>query len=286
MLALDGALSKLATLDPRAAQVVELRFFGGLEENQVAEVLGVSAITVKRDWKAARAWLAGHEPLITTEVWDRVQRILDERKEHQTKGVRREFPFTGLISCGHCGLRLVAELKKGRYVYYHCTGHRGKCPEPYTRQESLVNEFAGTLGELVVPQEVLDWLAQEVTNTDQTQQAARATTIKRCEAELARLQHRLDTLYEDRLDGRIPKTVYDEKSRTISEQIAEVERKLTAARSAELPPLTTALDILRLTSNACHAFRAQPEPEQRKLLTMMLKEAQWKENLTVPQRDV
>jgi RNA polymerase sigma factor (TIGR02999 family) len=59
MLALDAALSKLATLDPRAAQVVELRFFGGFEENQVAEVLGVSAITVKRDWKAARAWLAG-----------------------------------------------------------------------------------------------------------------------------------------------------------------------------------------------------------------------------------
>ena len=59
MLALDATLSKLATLDPRAAQVVELRFFGGLEEEQVAEVLGVSAITVKRDWKAARAWLAG-----------------------------------------------------------------------------------------------------------------------------------------------------------------------------------------------------------------------------------
>ena len=59
MLALDAALSKLATLDPRAAQVVELRFFGGLEEDQVAEVLRVSTITVKRDWKAARAWLAG-----------------------------------------------------------------------------------------------------------------------------------------------------------------------------------------------------------------------------------
>jgi RNA polymerase sigma factor (TIGR02999 family) len=59
MLALDAALSKLAALDPRTAQVVELRFFGGLEEDQVAEVLGVSTITVKRDWKAARAWLSG-----------------------------------------------------------------------------------------------------------------------------------------------------------------------------------------------------------------------------------
>ena len=59
VVALDGALTRLAMIEPRKAQVVELRFFGGFEESQVAEVLGVSAITVKRDWKAARAWLAG-----------------------------------------------------------------------------------------------------------------------------------------------------------------------------------------------------------------------------------
>ncbi len=57
ILALDQALSKLEKADPRAARVVELRFFGGLQEDEVAEVLGVSAITVKRDWKVARAWL-------------------------------------------------------------------------------------------------------------------------------------------------------------------------------------------------------------------------------------
>jgi RNA polymerase sigma factor (sigma-70 family) len=51
-------LSTLETLDPRAARVVELRFFGGLREEEIAETLGVSVPTVKRDWKAARAWLA------------------------------------------------------------------------------------------------------------------------------------------------------------------------------------------------------------------------------------
>jgi RNA polymerase sigma-70 factor (ECF subfamily) len=59
ILVLDQALSKLARADPRAARVVELRFFGGLQEDEVAEVLGVSVITVKRDWKVARAWLVG-----------------------------------------------------------------------------------------------------------------------------------------------------------------------------------------------------------------------------------
>jgi RNA polymerase sigma factor (TIGR02999 family) len=55
---LDDQLAALAVADPRAARVVELRFFGGLREEDVAEVLQVSVITVKRDWKAARAWLA------------------------------------------------------------------------------------------------------------------------------------------------------------------------------------------------------------------------------------
>ena len=59
LLALDDVLAKLEKADPRAARVVELRFFGGLSEEEVAEALGVSVITVKRDWRAARAWLVG-----------------------------------------------------------------------------------------------------------------------------------------------------------------------------------------------------------------------------------
>jgi RNA polymerase sigma factor (TIGR02999 family) len=57
VIALDDALSTLATLDPRKSRVVELRFFGGLDIEETAEVLGVSAETVKRDWKLAKAWL-------------------------------------------------------------------------------------------------------------------------------------------------------------------------------------------------------------------------------------
>ncbi len=57
VLALDRALEELATLDPQQARVVELRFFGGLTVEEVAEVLGVSTGTVKREWSMARAWL-------------------------------------------------------------------------------------------------------------------------------------------------------------------------------------------------------------------------------------
>jgi RNA polymerase sigma factor (TIGR02999 family) len=54
---LDQALEELSKLDERQAQVVELRYFGGLENAEVAAVLGISEPTVIRDWRAARAWL-------------------------------------------------------------------------------------------------------------------------------------------------------------------------------------------------------------------------------------
>ena len=53
----DRALDALAEKDARKARVVEMRFFGGLEMEEIAEVLGVSLPTVKRDWVFARAWL-------------------------------------------------------------------------------------------------------------------------------------------------------------------------------------------------------------------------------------
>jgi len=59
VVALDEALQSLAGFDPRAARVVELRYFGGLTVEQSAEVLGISPKTVKRDWAAARTWLLG-----------------------------------------------------------------------------------------------------------------------------------------------------------------------------------------------------------------------------------
>ncbi|MGC2235434.1 MAG: sigma-70 family RNA polymerase sigma factor [Pyrinomonadaceae bacterium] len=57
IIALDESLEELAKIDPRRAQVVEMRFFAGLNNEEIAEVLGVHSNTVLRDWNLARAWL-------------------------------------------------------------------------------------------------------------------------------------------------------------------------------------------------------------------------------------
>jgi len=57
LIALDSALDELAAMDPRQGRVVEMRFFGGLDTAQIADVLDVSRATVDRDWRFARTWL-------------------------------------------------------------------------------------------------------------------------------------------------------------------------------------------------------------------------------------
>ena len=60
LLALDEALTRLATIDPRAARVVELRYFAGLAAEHTAALMGQALSTTERDWRFARAWLAEH----------------------------------------------------------------------------------------------------------------------------------------------------------------------------------------------------------------------------------
>jgi RNA polymerase sigma-70 factor, ECF subfamily len=57
LVALDEALTELAEFDPRKARIVELKFFGGLKTEEIAEVIGVAEITVLREWQKAKAWL-------------------------------------------------------------------------------------------------------------------------------------------------------------------------------------------------------------------------------------
>src|SRR5262249_36148567 len=109
-----------------------------------------------------------HEALISHELWDRVQQVMNKRIAKRLRGSRHEdFAFSGFISCGHCGCALVAEIKKGRYVYYHCTGSKGKCPERYTRQEVLEDRFAQLLNGLSFDDEVMSWVTQALRESHQ-----------------------------------------------------------------------------------------------------------------------
>jgi len=87
------------------------------------------------------------------------------------------------VNCGHCGCALVAEKKKGKYVYYHCTGNKGKCPEPYTREEVLDECFADLLKGLVFDDQVMDRIVEALHQSHADEKRFREDAITRLQEE-------------------------------------------------------------------------------------------------------
>ncbi len=102
---------------------------GQLPKSTVHRVLRNPIYMGEFVWKG-KTYQGIHRPLVSRELWERVQHILDGRYAKRGRSGKRDFAFSRLIECGHCGCAMVGELKKGKYVYYHCTGYKGKCPEP------------------------------------------------------------------------------------------------------------------------------------------------------------
>jgi site-specific DNA recombinase len=218
-----------------------------------------------------------HEPLVGRECWQRVQELLDARAETRTRKVKHNFAYSGLVHCGRCGCLMVGELKKGRYVYYHCTGNRGKCAEPYTRQENLTDAFATSLREFVVPQSVLEWLGDAVLESDRTEQAARQRTIKQLQVRHDQIEKRIETMYMDKLDGRISQDLFDRNAAGWRHAQATILGKIRDIQLAAPAPVEQAIDMLRLTSQAAELFLQQSAIEQRRLLLAVIEKAAWQD---------
>jgi hypothetical protein len=170
----------------------------------------------------------------------------------------------------------VGELKKQKYVYYHCTGHRGKCEEPYTREEAVQDQFAAALKDLVIPPGVLKWLQESVSESDLNERAARDREVKRLEEQQRRLGSKLDVLYDDRLEGRISPEMYDRKALECEKQATAVARRIEEIRASTQAPAQSAIDLMGLTSRAADLFLVQPPHEKQAFLRLVLQSASWR----------
>ena len=97
-----------------------------------------------------------HTPLVSSELYERVQGVF--RSHNRPKQRKHQFAFSGLLRCSYDNCAVTAEVKKGRYIYYHCTGYRGKCALPYFREEKLGVRLGQVLKDIYVPDDVLGWL--------------------------------------------------------------------------------------------------------------------------------
>jgi site-specific DNA recombinase len=217
-----------------------------------------------------------HQPLVSSELWERVQGVLDGRQANKHRRAKHNFAFSGLIACGHCGCSIVGEIKKQRYIYYHCTGYKGRCNEPYVREEILERQFSNLLGQLSFDDEVLEWVrdALHASHADETREHEAA--VERLHTEHRRLQGRLDAMYIDKLDGRVDATFYERMSTSWREEQTRCLQEIERHQGANKSYMDEGVRLLELARNAQRLFERQEPREKRRLLNFLVSNCSWK----------
>ncbi len=200
-----------------------------------------------------------HTPLVTRELWDRVQEVRKDRGTRKPKRSKHSFAFSNLIQCRHCGCALVAELKKQKYIYYHCTGYKGKCEEPYVREEVLEEQFGEVIRSLKFDPETLDWVTSALKESHQDEKRFHDDAIQRLQSEYSRLQNRIDQMYVDKLDRRVTDEFFDQKSAEWRQEQQGILHNLEQHQNANQSYLQEGVAILELANRAAELFEKQPE---------------------------
>jgi site-specific DNA recombinase len=237
------------------------------------------------EW-AGRLYQGTHEPLVTTETWQNVQDVLDGRSASNVRAEPMRFAFTGLINCGHCGCAVVAQMQRGRYIYYHCSGFKQKCPERYVREETLAAAFAQQLARLEMNDTAFGLIERALRDIHSESNRERADTIAQLRAESDRLQLRLDKLYVDHVDGRVTADMHDRMAATWREERERCQRQMEALYSAEDALADDGIALLDLARKAHKTFSIQSQSAKNTALTLLVLNSTWANDvLTVTFRE-
>lgn len=244
----------------------------------VHKILRSRLYTGEFEW-LGKVYQGNHKPLVTKDLWYCVQDILDGRNQktrhRKTGGGVREFAFTGLVSCGHCGCALTAEIKKGKYIYYHCTGFRGKCPEKFVREEVLEEHFARLLLKLRINQEVYDLIVRALKDSFAVEKRDYSEAVTNLLSESERLRKRLEAVYVDKLDGSVTEDFYRRMSAQWRDELDRCQRDLARHQEASNNYMDEGVALISLARKAHDLFESSTAVEKRRLLNFVLSNCTW-----------
>lgn len=218
-------------------------------------------IGLMRVKRTGETYQGNHQPLISKSLFDRVQTISSGKTI--VRHVRHEFAFRRLIKCGNCGLHLIPERQKGRYVYYRCQS--SGCKRIMVREERLEHAVQTTLALLqcdAIERRHIEDIAALVKADDSRNIENLAESFRmrlaKCEGRLARLTDAL-------IDGSIDKELFENRKKVVLEERISLRNQLESLSTRELP-IHWALDNLELGNAAYVSYQSAIPAERRALV--------------------
>ncbi len=217
-----------------------------------------------------------HEPLIDELTWQQVQDVLDGRKRNKRGFGSIPFAYRNLLRC-KCGLYMTAEIKKGKYIYYHCTGRKGECDRPFIREEVITSEFRKLLETLTFPPALEDWIRHALRDDHDERMSYQKRQEERLEAEAHEARQRLERLYKDFCEQLISRDIYVMLKDQAEEQLKQARRGIAAVERAERAAYSTGVELVDLVQTALARFDQGHPNDRNELLKRLCSNCIWRD---------
>ena len=175
-----------------------------------------------------------HTPIVSKELFDKVQKVLKERSNKNRPPENNPQAYCGLLSCAECGCSITAEEKvkrqkngnEHRYVYYHCTKKRGKCGGEFVREETLDAELSDLLSRFHLPPEWAEEMKKLADKDAREAEQTAAASVQTMRTKIAEIDGKIARLTDLFVEQDIERSEYLTRKRVLADEKRLLEDKI------------------------------------------------------------
>jgi hypothetical protein len=203
-------------------------------------------------------------------LFDEVQRIKAGYMKKHSKFAGLPYLYRGLFKCADCGCMITPEKKKGKYVYYHCTGYNGKHGAKWFREEDLTEQFGQLYKSLQIPHDVVEEITATLRKSHGDKAQFHRALLEGYQNEYRKYETRIEAMYEDKLDRSITESFYNKKREEYRTKQKDISDKISRLGLADEEYYLTSEYLLQLANRAYDLFISSEAQEKRQLLKLTL----------------
>ncbi len=212
-----------------------------------------------------------HEPLISKELFDKVQAMLD--RKNTPKYRKHSYLFQGLIRCAGCNGLITWEFHKG-HRYGHCNHYHNCTKTKWVKEPEVEEQLITAFDNLKIKNSrIVEWLKKALKESHQDEIAYHNTTVGELQARYEAIQKRMDKLYDDKLDEKITPDFYNRKFKQYSEEKDEIAESIKRHSTASTGYLNLGINLYELSQRAKEIYLKAKEKgmmdEQKSLIRLV-----------------
>ena len=223
--------------------------------------------TGRFNWKG-QVFAGDHPAIIDYSLFNKVQESFKRRSPGGFS--RRSFTFNRLITCGSCNHTVTAEIKKRKYIYYHCTGYGNLHKPEYVPEVKIDSMFASIVGQVTLPYDFYDFIKTCLEHEFGNRKVQIARERERLELDRDKIQTSMKKAYQDKVDGFIDDFFFKGVFNDYQNRLMAIEHRLAVLPSAISEGFDIARQAIELSYQAESLYLSANPDQKRRLLKSLL----------------